>query len=438
MIIITENKTIIGILAVVVPVLLLYSIIKIESDKITTFEECNKAGWLVWSRKIPSVIPGSSYYEECVLWGGKSFKKVFPGSEESGQNNNSILQSSVSPMPSLDLVVSPSVTLSPVPQTTSTPGITASPTPTPTPKISEEYLAPLEQAELERFVAPLNASKDEIIDKLFTEGFIKSKEAFGTALASTKEGDNPIESGGYKIAKSMNAWEIVKVLTAKPYMKWVVIPEGLRKEEIADLLASSLGWSAIQKSKWINTYTALKYDYLEGVYFPDTYLIPTDETPQAVANRLTAKFEEKFAPYSKEFAAQGIQWTTAIRMASVVQREAANNADMPLIAGIIWNRLLSDMKLQIDATVQYVRGNTPSGWWAPIKVEDLKIDSKYNTYLYKGLPPHPISNPGLPAIEATLNPAKTDCLFYIHDKDKQTHCAKTYEEHQQNIATYLQ
>ncbi len=62
------------------------------------------------------------------------------------------------------------------------------------------------------------------------------------------------------------------------------------------------------------------------------------------------------------------------------------------------------------------------------KAEDLKIDSRYNTYLYKGLPPHPISNPGLPAIEATLNPAETDCLFYIHDKDKQTHCAKTYEE----------
>ncbi len=343
-----------------------------------------------------------------------------------------------SPTPSLDPVASLSVTPSPISQITSMLEIKASPTPVPTPNISGEYSAPLSQAELERFVAPLNASKDEIIDKLFTEGFIRNKDAFNTALATTKEGDNPIESGGYKISKSMNAWEIAKVLTAKPYMKWVAIPEGLRKEEIADLLASSLGWSATQKSKWITTYTALKYDYIEGVYFPDTYLIPVDETLSQVANRLTAKFEEKFAPYSKGFADQGIQWTTAIRMASVVQREAANNADMPLISGIIWNRLLGDMKLQVDATVQYVRGNTPSGWWAPVKVEDLKIDSKYNTYLYKGLPPHPISNPGLPAIEATLNPAKTDCLFYIHDKDKQTHCAKTYEEHQQNIATYLQ
>lgn len=356
-----------------------------------------------------------------------------------GKPNSSIQPSlSPSPTPSLEPTASPLADPSSTPQVTPTPEITASPTPTPTPKITEEYLAPLSQAEPERFVIALNTSKDEIIDKLFTDGFIRNKDAFGTALATTKSGDNPIEAGGYKISKSMNAYEIAKVLTAKPYMKWVVIPEGLRKEEIADLLASSLGWSETQKSKWINTYTALKYDYIEGVYFPDTYLIPVDETLSQVANRLTAKFEEKFAPYSKEFAAQGIQWTTAIRMASVVQREAANNADMSLIAGIIWNRLLSDMKLQIDATVQYVRGKTEAGWWAPVKVEDLKIDSKYNTYLYKGLPPHPISNPGLPAIEATLNPAKTDCLFYIHDKDKQTHCAKTYEEHQANIAKYLQ
>lgn len=331
-------------------------------------------------------------------------------------------------LPTPSSAIKPSIFPSPKPQTK----------PIPTPKISEEYLAPLSQAEPERFVISLDITKDEIIDKLFTEGFIRSKEAFSAALAATAKGDNPIEPGGYKIAKNMNAWEIAKVLAAKPYMKWVVIPEGLRKEEIADLLANSLGWSDAKKNKWITAYTALKYDYIEGVYFPDTYLIPADETPQAVANRLTAKFEEKFAPYSKEFAAQGIQWTTAIRMASVVQREAANDVDMPLIAGIIWNRLLSDMKLEIDATVQYARGKTLSGWWAPIKVEDLKIDSRYNTYLYKGLPPHPISNPGLPAIEATLSPAKTDCLFYIHDKDKQTHCAETYEEHQQNIVKYLQ
>lgn len=400
------------------------------NSKITTFEECYKAGWFVYKVSFYDSFGLGPNKTECVLWSGKTFLRF--ETPESNNIKSAVLEPTPTPQPSVSVSPVPSSIIysSPKPQTT----------PIPTPKISEEYLAPQIQAEPERFVVSLDATKDEIIDKLFTEGFIRSKDAFNTALTATatKEGDNPIEPGGYKIAKSMNVWEIAKVLTAKPYMKWVVIPEGLRKEEIADLLASSLVWTETQKNKWITVYTALKYDYIEGVYFPDTYLIPLSESPLAVANRLTAKFEEKFAPYSKGFADQGIQWTTAIRMASVVQREAANNADMPLIAGIIWNRLLSDMKLEIDATVQYVRGNTSSGWWSPIKVEDLKIDSKYNTYLYKGLPPHPISNPGLSAIEATLNPIETDCLFYIHDKDKQTHCAKTYEEHQANIAKYLQ
>jgi UPF0755 protein len=121
-----------------------------------------------------------------------------------------------------------------------------------------------------------------------------------------------------------------------------------------------------------------------------------------------------------------------------VQREAANEADMPLIAGIIWNRLLNDppMKLEIDATVQYALGESEN-WWPRIKPADYKTDSAYNTYLHTGLPPHPICNPGLDAIHAALNPDETDCLYYLHDSNGQIHCAKTYEEHKLNIEKYL-
>ncbi|MFH1565593.1 MAG: endolytic transglycosylase MltG [bacterium] len=111
---------------------------------------------------------------------------------------------------------------------------------------------------------------------------------------------------------------------------------------------------------------------------------------------------------------------------------------MPLIAGILWNRLLKEMKLEIDATVQYARGKTEKGWWTPIKASDItEIDSPYNTYKYKGLPPHPISNPGINAIEAVLNPIETDCLYYLHDDNREIHCAKTFEEHKANIEKYL-
>ena len=94
------------------------------------------------------------------------------------------------------------------------------------------------------------------------------------------------------------------------------------------------------------------------------------------------------------------------------------------------------MKLEVDATLEYARGKTDKGWWSPIKIADKNIDSPYNTYRNTGLPPHPISNPGIEAIKAALFPEKTDCFFYLHAQG-QIHCAKTYEEHQKNIEKYL-
>ncbi len=113
---------------------------------------------------------------------------------------------------------------------------------------------------------------------------------------------------------------------------------------------------------------------------------------------------------------------------------------MPLIAGILWNRLLKNMKLEVDATVQYARDdrdNLTTGFWKSITPEDKEIDSKYNTYEYAGLPPFPISNPGLDAIDAVLNSVETDCLYYLHDSNRQIHCAVTYQEHLANIEKYL-
>ncbi|MEI7810590.1 MAG: endolytic transglycosylase MltG [bacterium] len=286
----------------------------------------------------------------------------------------------------------------------------------------------------DHFTVSLNMTLDQIAQNLQDQKYIKNKDEFVTIFSKTK-GD--VIPGAYKINTTMTVKNISKVLHAKPYMKWVVIPPGLRKEEIADLLATNLGWTKTQKNKWITVYTKMKVDYTEGVYFPDTYLIPVAETPLAVANRLVAKFNEKFATYLPQFQKQNIQWTKGLTLASIVQREAATDADMPLIAGILLNRLNQKIPLSVDATLQYVRGNKGKGYWAPITVADKKTISPYNTYKNAGLPPHPISNPGLPAIEAVLNPTKTDCIYYLHDKDRVTHCAVTYAEHQANIEKYL-
>ncbi|MFA5172864.1 MAG: endolytic transglycosylase MltG [Candidatus Paceibacterota bacterium] len=303
--------------------------------------------------------------------------------------------------------------------------------------------APEKNAEPERFIVSLNETKEDAVQKLSAGGFIKSEWGFKIALGVSK-----IRPGGYKISKSQNVWQLAKALK-EPYMEWVIIQEGLRKEQIAEILAEKLDWSSEEKNDWVIKYTAEKPDYSEGVYFPDTYLISKDESPEDIAKRFINKFNEKFQPYAEKFAKANIKWTTAIKLASIVQREAAGKSDMPLVAGVLWNRLLKDMRLETDCAIQYARDTSlhynsgltkylsEGDWWKPISSADKNISSPYNTYKNKGLPPHPISNPGLDAISAALNPAKTECLFYLHDTEGEIHCAKTYEEHKANIEKYL-
>jgi UPF0755 protein len=300
------------------------------------------------------------------------------------------------------------------------------------------------------YVIPLKNVNPTLSADLKEKGFIKNERVFDVVFGGAE-----IKPGGYKISKSMNVFELAKAFKVGPVLKWVVIPEGLRKEQISDILSDVLGWDDETKTKWIISYTAMKYDEIEGLYFPDTYLIPKDDDPLKVADRLRSKFNDKFAPLSQEASEQNIKWTTVINLASIVQREAAGKDDISLIAGILWNRLLQDMKLEVDATVQYVRDDVihygkarydkqPTGysdngtWWTPITPDDKNIESPYNTYRNKGLPPHPIANPGIEAINAVLHPEETECLYYLHDQSRVIHCAKTFNEHQANIEKYLQ
>lgn len=298
------------------------------------------------------------------------------------------------------------------------------------------FNAPQSQEEKKVFIVNRNQTEAQTLDKLKTQGLIRNKIAFKLVLYI--KGNHKIDSGGYNVSKNMSAWQIAGKLTVSPDMKWVVIPEGLRKEQIGEKLAETFGWSDEEIEKWNTVYTKMNIDYIEGTYFPDTYLIPVDENGLDMAKRMTRRFDEQLAPYISQFAQQNILWTTGLKLASIIQREAGGKDDMPLIAGILWNRLNQDMNLEVDVTVQYARGNTGSGWWAPIKAEDItNIDSPYNTYKYKGLPPYPIDSPGLDAIEAVLRPTETDCLYYLHDSNRQIHCAKTFEEHKVNIEKYL-
>ncbi|MEX0877786.1 MAG: endolytic transglycosylase MltG, partial [Candidatus Spechtbacterales bacterium] len=284
----------------------------------------------------------------------------------------------------------------------------------------------------EHFTVYLNDTKESILEKLKLEGFIADTGVFSNKLGT-------VAPGGYYLSAEMGEDEIASILSNEPFMVWVTIPEGYRKEQIGDLLASRLNWTAVQRASWGTAYQKLDYktyenaeDYKEGVYFPDTYLFPRTEGPIQAATRMVNNFNKRFAGYVEAFSAEhNIGWQDALTLASIVQREASGFEDAGLVAGILWNRVAQDMAFQVDVTIQYAVNTKEGGWWAPIKSSDRKVDSLFNTYLYKGVTPHPIANPGMVAIDAVLSPQKTDCIFFIHAKG-QIYCSATYQGHLNN------
>lgn len=223
---------------------------------------------------------------------------------------------------------------------------------------------------------------------------------------------------------------------ANPSVRIIRVSEGLRKEEIAEIMATKLGWDEKQKDDFINIHLAIDSENLEGRYFPKTYLINKDEDPTGVTASMFHQFATQTEKIKKPKSTKVINDETVLKVASIIQREAGGKSDMKLISGIIWNRIFKGMKLQVDATLQYAKGNEEDGWWGNVVPADKKIDSTYNTYMHAGLPPSAISNPGLAAIAAAYNPQKTSCLFFLHDKNRRIHCTKTYEEHKRNIERY--
>ena len=157
---------------------------------------------------------------------------------------------------------------------------------------------------------------------------------------------------------------------------------------------------------------------LEGYLFPDTYRIPRGTTPRQIIAQMLGEFHSRVVlPHQADFARYPGGLPAAITLASLVEREAEVDADRPLIASALDNRLKQGMRLQCDATVQYALPEHKSRLF----YGDLRVNSPYNTYLHAGLPPTPIASPGLPSIEAALHPAQTDYLFYVARPGRQPH-----------------
>lgn len=283
------------------------------------------------------------------------------------------------------------------------------------------------------FIIKKGESLGEIAQNLEEEGLVRSSLAFqftAVKLGVTRK----IQAGDFRLNPGMTPEEIAQELTFGTLDRWVILIEGWRREQIAEKVATELEGEAGLFNQ-VEFLSLTKN--LEGRLFPDTYLIPKDADVQRVVSYLTTNFDKK----TKDL---GVDQRTLI-LASIVEREVKFAEDRPIVAGILFNRLNLGMPLQADATVQYALATKncqlktkDCEWWPKnLDKEDLRIESPYNTYLYTGLPPTPICNPGLASIEAALNPQETDYWFYLSDREGYIHYAKTLEEHNINIERYL-
>jgi UPF0755 protein len=171
----------------------------------------------------------------------------------------------------------------------------------------------------------------------------------------------------------------------------------------------------------------------EGYLFPETYFFAPMATADIILSRMSDTFKAKIKPYEEEIKASVRSSEDIVKMASILEAEVQTDADRKMVADLLWRRLDAGMALQVDSSIGYILSKTS----AQLTVADLRTDNPYNTYVYKGLPPTPISNPGIESIEAALRPTHNDYLFYLSDKNGITHFAKTYAEHLANKKKYI-
>lgn len=222
---------------------------------------------------------------------------------------------------------------------------------------------------------------------------------------------------------------------ASPVSRVIVIWPGERKEEVVAYIGATLGWDDAERTEFAKLITSSEPALSDGKFYPGRYVAHREATPKEVADLITTKFKTDILErYTSEVEAK-VPLVDALIIASLLEREASDFENMREISGVIWNRLFIDMPLQLDATLQYVRGSkkTEKNWWPVPKPADKYLSSPYNTYRHAGLPPGPIANPSAAAVLAALNPYPTDCYFYFHDKHAGYHCSVTYEEHVEKL-----
>ncbi len=305
------------------------------------------------------------------------------------------------------------------------------------------------------YTLPDGRSAEDIGSDLQKLGIIKSGSQF-EFLVSLMGLQSSLSTGDYLLKKNSSALTIVRELTVKdavPVLK-VTFPEGIRIEEMA-VIAEEAGFGTREEFLAAAADAQVPPGFedafpegstLQGYLFPDTYIMPVGSTPAQLIQYMLNTFQLRFSPELRAAAAlHGLDPHQALTLASIVEREAVRPEERARIAGVFYNRLAENDALGADPTVQFavslVTGSVEAyGYWKKeLTLEDLDLDSPYNTRKFPGLPPGPITNPGLASIEAVANPEATDYYYFVADAkadDGSHRFAVTFNEHEQNIALY--
>lgn len=301
------------------------------------------------------------------------------------------------------------------------------------------------------------SSLGQIAQELKSQDLISSELIF-KGLAFISGSANKLQAGEYKLPANLSVVSLIRVLkdgigaNADQEIKilegWTLadIADQLQKKGIATADFYALAGSPPKfdtRAKPSDASLVSQHEFLEdkpsgatleGYLFPDTYRIGADATAEFVVATMLKTFETKAANILANAARDsGKSAYDILRVASIVEAEVPHKEDRPIIAGIIWKRLSIRMGLQVDSSVNYITGLGH----ASLTSSDLKIDSLYNTYKYRGLPPTPIGNPGVNAIEAAITPKESAYLYWLSTKDGTTIFSKTLDEHNSAKARYL-
>jgi len=288
----------------------------------------------------------------------------------------------------------------------------------------------------------------EISNTLVREGVLARPASFRVYVL-LRGWAGSLKSGKYTFSGITSVSDIARRLTSGSGDTEVTIPEGYTVAEIDKKIASQgiLEPGAIillSQSPGQFSYPFLQSENittLEGFLFPDTYRFHYDTKPEEVARKMLDNFERKiWRTLEQEITKENESLYSVITLASLLEKESANQDERKIISGILWRRLELEIPLQVDAAVIYAWKQLNPAWKPKnhaLSGADIKINSPYNTYRVKGLPPGPIANPGLDAIQAALDPAESNYWYYLATRDGKTIFSRTFEEHKQTKALYL-